>query len=107
MNKEEIQITPNVEQKYVVVAVNEGNELLLRGDPDAEWHKDIVKKITDSGVKIADVKGGGRVFLDTTDQRIYIYDRSSNYGEVPFKLVRDLLLKQFKEYSIESKPLSE
>jgi hypothetical protein len=83
-------------QKFVVVETE--NETLLYGDTDAKFHKDIVQKLHDSGIIITKVKGGAKIKVE--DKDIFVWDKSSVYGEVSFAEVSDILNKSFLDHKI-------
>jgi len=94
----EDKLEPNQSQKFVVVETL-GGDYLLRGDVNAKWHKDIVDKMMANGSSISRVIGGGRIMVDTTSEKIYVWDTSHNYGGVPFNVCKKLLEKMY-DYTV-------
>lgn len=102
MNLEEIRVTPDVRQKYVLVrALHDGNDtLLLWGNPHLQWHKDIVDEITKAGYVVVEILGGGWMMPKPEEGIVYVWGKSDRYGLAPIYLVRELL----KETIIEEEP---
>jgi len=93
------QIEPNIIQKFVVVESDSG--IWLYGDPNAKWHKDIVKNIENSGVSVVRVKGGAKIKIEKNI--IYVWGESNVYGEISFEEVKHMLQEKFPEYQIINK----
>ncbi len=94
-----IQIQPNKIQKFVVVESEDG--IFVWGDPNMEYHKDIVEKMRGSGISILNVRGGGKLKME--QGIIYVWGKSTAYGEIPFKEVRQILKEKFPECQIINK----
>jgi hypothetical protein len=87
------RITPNKKQKYVLVrAVKDSQQrVLLWGNPDIQWHNDIVEELVTDGYEVLEVLGGGWLLLDETTGKSYVWGKSDRFGVAPFTLVRELL----------------
>ena len=94
-----VQIQPNIAQKFVVVESND--DIFLWGDPDAEFHKDIIQKMQNSGVSVIHIKGGGKLMAEK--DRIYVWGKSSVYGEASFEETAGILKEKFPKHSIINK----
>jgi len=94
-----IKIQPFVIQKFVVVESVDG--VFLWGDPQVEFHKEIVQKMRDSGISIINVRGGAKIKME--EGSIYVWGKSSVYGEIIFEDVRHILKEKFPEYQILNK----
>lgn len=99
------ELEPNTSQKFVIVETRKG-EYVLAADPDVRWHKDIVKKMSDESIEITEVLGGGWIRIDTESETVYVWGKSSNYGEVSFSLCKQLL-NELYDYAILKEPPSE
>ncbi len=84
-----VQIQPNIIQKFVVVESN--NDIFLWGNPNAKFHKDIVQNMQNSGIAITNIKGGAKLKMEK--DKIYVWGESSVYGEVAFK-------EEFEKYPV-------
>lgn len=91
-----IKIQPFVIQKFVVV--ESIDDVFLWGDPRVEFHKEIVQKMRDSGISIINVKGGAKLKME--EESIYVWGKSSVYGEIIFEEVCCILKEKFPEYQI-------
>lgn len=94
-----IKIQPHVMQKFVVV--ESADDVFLWGDPTVEFHKEIVQKMRDSGISIVNVKGGAKLKMEK--ESIYVWGKSSVYGEILFEEVHRMLKENFPEYQILNK----
>ncbi|MDB5265660.1 MAG: 14 kDa phosphohistidine phosphatase isoform [Parcubacteria group bacterium] len=97
-----IRITPDVSQKYILVSVagTGGKTLFLWGNPNAEWHKDIVEEISESGLEIVSVDGGGRVLLQSKDKMIYFWGKSDRFGNADAGIIQGLLEVEYPGYEV-------
>ena len=102
MNAPILKIVPQKTQKFVLVRVADDDRLVLWGDPAAEWHKDIVVTMEKSGLLIEEVLGGGRIMVLPEDKVIYVWGKSSRYGEFSFSRVRDLLQEEYPSFQIKN-----
>lgn len=95
-----VRITPGESQKYVLVTVNDNGEskMLVWGNPEAEWHKDIVKEISEAGFEVVRVEGGGKIKLNPETRTIHLWDTSSRFGTAPFEVVRMVLETVYPEH---------
>lgn len=103
MNPLHVRITPDVAQKYVLVSVKdaEGQEqVCLWGSPTAEWHKDIVLEMEASGWAPLNVEGGGRICYLPAAQTLYVWDKSTRYGEAPLERVLEILGEAFPGHEL-------
>ncbi len=93
MEIETTRITPDIKQKYVLVrVVHDGEErLILWGNPNIQWHKDILEEITASGYEISEVLGGGWLLLHNESESIYVWGKSDRLGMAPINLVKEVL----------------
>lgn len=93
MNQEEVRVFPDARQKYVLVhALHGGHDaLLLWGNPQLQWHKDIVDEITQAGYEVVDVLGGGWLMPKPEEGIVYVWGTSDRYGLAPQHLVREIL----------------
>ncbi len=93
MQVERIHIIPNKRQKYVLIQTEQG--MMVRGNPDIQWHKDIVDQIEVADTQAVQVLGGGWLLQNTQENTIYLWGKSDRYGEAPLDIVRELVKKQF------------
>ena len=102
MDIELVRITPDSKQKYVLVRAGtfEENQLLLWGNPAAQWHKDVVEEIAGSGYVIVEVIGGGRLHMDSASKALYVWGKSDRFGPAPEDSVEGMLRKAFPEYDV-------
>lgn len=103
MDRLHVRITPDVAQKYVLVSAKdaEGQEhACLWGSPTAEWHKDIVLEMEGSGLTILNIEGGGRVHYLPEAQVLYVWDKSTRFGEAPVERVLAILEEAFPGHAI-------
>ena len=104
-----VRIVPDTNQKYVLVRIHDGTEEydLLWGDPDAEWHNDIVEAVRATGVRIRVVYGGGRIEQRTDKKAIYAWDRSTRYGSADAAIVEAVLTEAYPDHTLHmgAKPL--
>lgn len=70
---------------------DEEEVLLLWGNPNIEWHKDIVEEMEGVGIEVAEVFGGGWLFMDPENGSVYVWGKSDRFGQAPMGLVRGLL----------------
>lgn len=91
METQTVRVTPEVKQKYVLVRVVSGAEeaLIVWGNPDIQWHMDIVEEIKAAGYEITEILGGG--WLMPKDEAIYVWGKSDRFGDAPIALVQDVL----------------
>src|SRR5438046_3129514 len=73
--------------KFVVCELSDelGNKrLVVRADPHADWHKEIVARFKREAVNFT-VKcvGGGKVRFDYDTKTINLFDHSGDYGREP------------------------
>lgn len=94
------RIIPDISQKYIIAKVSNSKELLLWGDPDIEWHKDIAQEMSDAGLVVESVRGGGRIKLVTDSKTIYVWGISSMYGAVSFREAKNILRIAYSHYDI-------
>jgi hypothetical protein len=99
MKRCHIKIVPAVTQKYVLGCNKEG-DMYICGDPTASWHKDIVNGLKFAGHELSEVHGGGKIYLFIPTKTIYVWDKSTNYGESPFQTVKELLETEFPGFKI-------
>jgi len=95
-----IQIIKDKVQKFILVELADDTGPHLWGNPDAQWHKDIAAEIESAGLKINSVLGGGKLLLQTATCQIYVWGKSSNYGEADFQSVKEMLQAEFPDYKI-------
>ncbi len=100
MDIKHLRIFPDVIQKYVVVKAVGTEPLILWGNPNVEWHKDIVAEIVAQGIVVEKVLGGGRIKIDTESNSIYVWGKSSVYGEVSFSEVKNILKRIYLDFTI-------
>jgi hypothetical protein len=102
MEIETTRLTPYVRQKYVLVRVmldtTEG--LILWGNPNIQWHKDIVDEIARSGYEIGEILGGGWLLPKPDEGSVFVWGTSDRYGLAPISLVRTML----KDTVVEQEP---
>lgn len=100
MKVPKVQLGVEQPQKYIVVdTVTDGGKMQsLWGDPDAEWHNDILKDIEAAGFSVDKVYGGGRIFVDSNKKEIFIWGTSDRFGPAPRPLVEELLEAEFPNY---------
>ncbi|KND49607.1 MAG: hypothetical protein AB203_00805 [Parcubacteria bacterium C7867-008] len=93
MKLETFRATPLIKQKFVLVRVSQSNKehLLLWGNPDIEWHMQIIEEITNAGHEIKDILGGGWLLSKPEDRVVYIWGKSDRLGLAPIELVREVL----------------
>ncbi len=93
MEIQTVRITPDVKQKYVLVRVIHGGEeaIILWGNPDIEWHKDILEEITHAGYEIFEVLGGGWLLYNAEKETVHVWGKSDRLGVAPINLVREVL----------------
>jgi Janus/Ocnus family (Ocnus) len=93
MELETIRITPDIKQKYVLVRVIYDGEkrLILWGNPNIQWHKDILEDITKSGYEISEVLGGGWLLPHRESGSVYVWGKSDRLGVAPINLVKEVL----------------
>lgn len=93
MEIETIRITPNVKQKYILVRViHDGNKsLVLWGNPNIQWHKDILEEMTNSGYEVLEVLGGGWLLPKPESGSIQVWGKSDRLGAAPMSLVKEVL----------------
>ena len=91
--KELVRIYPNIKQKYILTRViQDGNELvLLWGNPNIKWHKDILQEMKDKGIEVIGPLGGGWLFFDSEMDVVYVWGKSDGLGPAPIRLVFELL----------------
>lgn len=73
MENQIIRITPEVSQKYILAKISDNDQILLWGNPNIEWHKDIAAEMESSGLTISEVSGGGKVKIITIPKKPYTY----------------------------------
>ena len=99
MKIETVRITPNVKQKYILVRVIDDNEekLILWGNPNIEWHKDILNELVQLGCEISEVLGGGWLLPKPETGSVYVWGKSDRLGEAPMSLVKEVLKSEVIE----------
>lgn len=95
----DVRLESNKSQKYIL-AEGEG-KIFLWGNSVATWHKDIAIEIP---VKEIFVKGGGKIKIVPEQKAVYVWDKSSRYGEPPFDVVERILKEFFKGYEVIQEP---
>jgi hypothetical protein len=102
MKLQMVRATPNVKQKFVLVRVSNAGEqsLILWGNPNIQWHKDIVEEIAKSGYEITETLGGGWMLPKPEEKIVYIWGKSDRLGVAPINLVREVL----KDKIVEKEP---
>jgi hypothetical protein len=93
MKLDTLRIAPNVKQKFVLVhVIHSGiSTKVLWGDPDMEWHKDIVDEIAKSGYDILEVLGGGWMFQNLEEVVVYVWGKSDRYGAAPISAIQEVI----------------
>lgn len=96
-----VQVLFAQKQKFIVVSAQTEDGLadLLLGDPAAEWHKDIYDDIA-AQYPVRGVYGGGRIFIDPEQKKIYLWGTSDRFGPAPRYLVEEILEGEFPDYSL-------
>lgn len=94
------RIYPGSKQKYIIVrAIRSGEEvILLWGNPDIQWHKEILEEMAASGVEVTEVFGGGWVFIDSEKGVVHVWGTSDRLGPAPMELVKKVLGEDILEY---------
>ncbi len=100
MNIEAVKLFPEVTQKYIVAKVSGLEQLILWGNPNVEWHKDITTEMEESGIVVENVLGGGRIRVVSKSRNIYVWGKSSVYGEISFTEVKDILKVSHVDYAV-------
>jgi hypothetical protein len=96
---ETVKIEENVRQKFIILETVKG-DILLCGDASVTWHKDILENMEKDGLQISAVKGGGWIYPEMASRTIYVWDRSTRFGEANFSIVKDLLNAYFLDFKI-------
>ncbi len=93
ITKDLVRIYPNMNQKYILVrAIRAGTEsVLLWGNPNVQWHKDILDEMKDAGLEVTETLGGGWLFIDQEKGVKYVWGTSDRLGPAPIEIVRELL----------------
>ncbi len=88
-----VRIFPNIKQKFVLVRARQAGEetILLWGNPNIEWHKDILEEMEKDGIEIIETFGGGWLFIDSESKKVHIWGKSDRLGLAPIELVQRLL----------------
>ena len=94
------RVVPDVAQKYIIAKIFNSDELLLWGDPEIEWHKDIAEEMGDAGLVVEWVRGGGRLKFVTDSKTIYVWGKSSMYGAASFREAKNILRIAYSDYDI-------
>jgi hypothetical protein len=104
MSTQNVRILPGMPQKYVLVSVIDGGieTLCLWGNPEAQWHKDIVDEISSTGLTVTEVHGGGRILLEPGSRTAYLWGTSDRYGAAPAETVQSLLKEAFPGWELTS-----
>lgn len=91
----DVRLELNTIQKYIL-AEGDG-KIFLWGNPAATLHKDIVDELSVSNVV---VKGGGKIKVVPEHTQVYIWERSTRYGEAPIDEVKAILEDFYPGFSI-------
>jgi len=83
-------------QKFVVVETSKG--ILLWSDLNVKFHKDIVDNLRGGGTEILSIEGGAKIKVE--ERIIYVWDKSSVYGEVSFPQVLEILKQDFPGHRV-------
>jgi hypothetical protein len=88
-----VRTTADVKQKYVLVRIIDGSEerLILWGNPNIQWHKDILEEITNAGYEVIETFGGGWLLPDSKRGTYYVWGKSDRLGPAPISLVQQVL----------------
>ena len=97
-----VSVEKNIKQKFIVVEMVDG-QLLLRGDTSVTWHKNILENLEKDGARISKINGGGWIYPEMASRTIYVWDKSTRYGEAELSIVRDLLSAHFADFKIFNK----
>lgn len=99
MESELVRMTPDVRQKFVLVRVasSDNEALMLWGNPNIQWHKEIVEEITNAGYHILESLGGGWLMPVTEKGTVYVWGTSDRLGTAPKNLVREALTVEIIE----------
>lgn len=91
--KELVRIYPGIKQKFILVRVIRGEHelVLLWGNPNIKWHKDILEEMREAGLQALDVLGGGWLFVDQVKGVAYVWGKSDRFGLAPIGIVKGLL----------------
>jgi len=73
---------------------------MIWGNPNIQWHKDIVDEASNIGYKILEVLGGGWLLLKPEEKTVYVWSKSERFGIAPISFVQEI----FKEKVIEKEP---
>ncbi len=103
MKKSHVRIVPAITQKYVL-GMDEYGDIQLCGDPTATWHQDIVNSLKFAGHELTEVYGGGKIYFFAPGKSIYVWDKSTVYGELPFEKVKAVLTSEFPDFKILNQP---
>jgi len=74
--------------KFVLLSDQDGN-LILSTNPSAEFHEEIVRGESRKSDKLLRCLGGGR--LEISDDEIYTYGYSVDFGKPPADLIEQIL----------------
>ena len=101
MQSSNVRVTPAKPQKYEVVTTHTpGEQILLWGNPDIQWHKDIVDEMERAGWSIDTVHGGGWILVAPDTQTVYVWGKSDRYGLTPKSILKTILSEVFPEHKI-------
>lgn len=97
-----VRIYPSIKQKYILVRAGWDGRVavLLWGNPNIEWHNDILGEMVNAGIEVMEVLGGGWLFVNPEEGSVHVWGKSDRFGPPPMQLVRELL----GEDLIESEP---
>lgn len=90
-----VRIEPNKSQKYILA--EREKKFFLWGNSTATWHKNIAAEIP---LEHTFVKGGGKIKIIPEEKLVFVWDKSSRYGEAPLDVVRGILEEYFKGYEV-------
>ena len=82
--------------KYVLLSDNKSHFLV--SDPSAEYHSDIVTKLSNKMGKVLNCLGGGRI--EVSANRIRVYGFSQIYGSPPDLIVQRILEENIRDKQI-------
>lgn len=93
ITNDRVRIYPNIKQKYILVRVIRAGieSVLLWGNPNIQWHKDILEEMKEAGLEVTETLGGGWLFVDQEKGVKYVWGKSDRLGPAPIEMVRELL----------------
>ena len=87
-------------QKFVIIETGRGGRE-IHGSTSVEWHKEIVAEVLEKGVDVVKVLGGGWIKIDSQNSVIYVWGRSTKYGDFSFDLCVQLLQQSY-DYQVKN-----